>query len=88
MLRFGNIAHLDGMMVANRIGTGSSQTGLQDARSRPQGVPGMGGRVTANSDQPSSDSFIAAQLARLRNLIATDQIDHNARRGTYLNILL
>lgn len=75
-------------MVANRIGTGSSQTGLHDARARPQGVPGVGGRVSANAEQPSSESFIASQLARLRNLIATDQIDHNARRGTYLNILL
>lgn len=75
-------------MTTNRIGTGSSQTGLQDARARPQGAVGARGRVSANAEQPSSDSFIASQLARLRNLIATDQIDHNARRGTYLNILL
>ncbi|AXO16707.1 MULTISPECIES: hypothetical protein [Thalassospira] len=75
-------------MTTNRIGTGSSHTGLQDARARPQGGMVSRGRVGANSDQPSSDSFIASQLARLRNLIATDQIDHNARRGTYLNIVL
>ncbi|MCC9620828.1 hypothetical protein LPB41_03905 [Thalassospira sp. MA62] len=75
-------------MPTNRIGTGSTQGGLQDARARPQGIGPQRGRPAANNDQPSSDSFIAAQLARLRNLIATDQIDHNARRGTYLNILL
>ncbi|RCK35815.1 hypothetical protein L6172_18800 [Thalassospiraceae bacterium SW-3-3] len=76
-------------MATNRIGSSATQTGLHDARSMPQGVPsGVRGRVAANTDQPSSDSFIAAQLARLRNLIAADQIDHNARRGTYLNILL
>ncbi|NIZ00365.1 hypothetical protein [Thalassospira lucentensis] len=76
-------------MPTNRIGTGSSQTGLQDARTTQQGVGVRArGRLPANPDQPSPDSFIAAQLARLRNLIATDQIDHNARRGTYLNILL
>lgn len=75
-------------MTTNRIGTGSSQSGLQDARTRPHGGIATRGRVGASSDQPSSDSFIASQLARLRNLVATDQIDHNARRGTYLNILL
>lgn len=75
-------------MTTNRIGTGSSHTGLHDARARQQGGMVSRGRVGANSDQPSSDSFIASQLARLRNLIATDQIDHNARRGTYLNIVL
>ena len=76
-------------MATNRIGSSATQTGLHDARSMPQGVPsGVRGRVAANADQPSSDSFIAAQLARLRNLIAADQIDHNARRGTYLNIVL
>ncbi|MEQ8390626.1 MAG: hypothetical protein RIB30_06505 [Thalassospira sp.] len=74
-------------MTTNRIGTGSSHTGLQDARSRPQ-IPVGRGRGAAVIELPSSESFIAAQLARLRNLIATDQIDHNARRGTYLNILL
>ncbi|MBX2831944.1 MAG: hypothetical protein KTR23_12290 [Rhodospirillales bacterium] len=75
-------------MTTNRIGTGSAQNGLQDARSRPQGLSGARNRVPANVELPSSESFIAAQLARLRNLIATDQINHNARRGTYLNILL
>lgn len=79
---------VSGKMPTNRIGTGS-QTGLQDARTTQQGgMVRARGRVPTNPDQPSSDSFIAAQLARLRNLIATDQIDHNARRGTYLNILL
>jgi hypothetical protein len=88
MLVFGHVQDVDWIMTSNRIGTGSSQTGLQDARTRPQSRAMTSGRVNANSDQPSSDSFIASQLARLRNLIATDQIDHNARRGTYLNILL
>ncbi|OSQ49145.1 hypothetical protein [Thalassospira alkalitolerans] len=76
-------------MATNRIGSNATQSGLTDARSMPQGIPvSTRGRVATHSDQPSPDSFIAAQLARLRNLIATDQIDHNARRGTYLNILL
>ncbi|MBV16435.1 MAG: hypothetical protein CMO05_03055 [Thalassospira sp.] len=75
-------------MPTNRIGTGSSQTGLQDARTTQQGGVRARGQTVSTPDQPSSDSFIAAQLARLRNLIASDQIDHNARRGTYLNILL
>ena len=75
-------------MATNRIGTGSAQSGLQDARTRPQGMTHVSTRVNTSSEQPSSDGFIASQLARLRNLIATDQIDHNARRGTYLNILL
>lgn len=75
-------------MTSNRIGTGSAHSNLQDARTQSRGIGGTRGRVPASSELPSSDSFIASQLARLRNLIATDQIDHNARRGTYLNILL
>mgnify|MGYP003644457721 FL=1 len=85
-----NLNHIvSGKMPTNRIGTGTSQTGLQDARTtRQDGALRARGRIPSLPDQPSPDSFIAAQLARLRNLIATDQIDHNARRGTYLNILL
>ncbi|MFH1803729.1 MAG: hypothetical protein ABID63_02440 [Pseudomonadota bacterium] len=78
-------------MALNNIGR-TSQTGpvseQQTRTERGRAGGEVRSRVSANSEMPSADFDIRAQLARLRNLIDSDQIDHTARRGTYLNILL
>ncbi|OKH87763.1 hypothetical protein [Thalassospira sp. TSL5-1] len=71
---------------------GSSRTSTGDIAEAPN-RSGPGRTVTpgarrASVDRPSSELDILSQLARLRNLIAADQIDHSARRGTYLDLLL
>jgi hypothetical protein len=78
-------------MVLNPLGRTTIGTGdVTEAPSRSGMGPATSVRPRrgAVSEAPSSDQDIAYQLARLRNLIAADQIDHNARRGTYLDILL
>ncbi len=73
---------------------GSSRTSTGDITEAPnRSGPGRssatpGNNRRANVDRPSSELDILSQLARLRNLIAADQIDHSARRGTYLDLLL
>ncbi len=49
---------------------------------KPQPQPGFRLRTA------TTDAEIEAQIARLRTLIANDNIDPNAPAGSYLNILL
>ncbi|OSQ40725.1 hypothetical protein [Thalassospira mesophila] len=71
---------------------GSLRTGTGDITEAPgRNGPGQTSVVRnrkISPDRPSSELDILSQLARLRNLIAADQIDHSARRGTYLDLLL
>ncbi|WP_339780355.1 hypothetical protein [uncultured Thalassospira sp.] len=72
---------------------GSSRTSTGDITEAPhRHGPGRTSNNAGNrrsaTDRPSTELDILSQLARLRNLIAADQIDHSARRGTYLDLLL
>jgi len=71
---------------------GSSRTSTGDITEAPTrngpGRPNAPGARRSSADRPSTELDILSQLARLRNLIAADQIDHSARRGTYLDLLL
>ncbi|RCK47656.1 hypothetical protein TH25_15360 [Thalassospira profundimaris] len=71
---------------------GSSRTSTGDITEAPNrsgaGRSATPGARRASTDRPSTELDILSQLARLRNLIAADQIDHSARRGTYLDLLL
>lgn len=78
------------MMALPPLGSSRTSTGdITEAptRSGPGRSSTPGARRTV-VDRPSTELDILSQLARLRNLIASDQIDHSARRGTYLDLLL
>jgi hypothetical protein len=60
------------------------QAPARPAETRAPAAPQPGFRLRT----ATTDAEIEAQIARLRTLIANDNIDPNAPAGSYLNILL